>query len=172
MKAAALLVIGGSVTALTSSWQWALFACVFVTLAYQRVVAFVLPNTIAMPSMDQQTFISTGKAHVNYMNCSTYDSLNPEAFFRKFEDIFKTMPKFQYKIKEVAGDYYYEKMTFEETREKAFLFPSTTDKVLRNQQQVDEYIRDNMNTKLPLDGPLFRVYYQEYCPEEDDPTIP
>ena len=53
LKVAALLVIGGSVTALTSSWQWALFACVAVTLAYQRVVALVLPNTIAMPSMDQ-----------------------------------------------------------------------------------------------------------------------
>jgi len=53
VKAAALLIIGGSVTALTASWQWALLACVFVTLAYQRVVALVLPNTIAMPSMDQ-----------------------------------------------------------------------------------------------------------------------
>jgi hypothetical protein len=33
------------------------------------------------------------------------------------------MPKLTYKIKEIGGDYYYEKMSKEETLKKAFLYP-------------------------------------------------
>jgi NRPS condensation-like uncharacterized protein len=39
--------------------------------------------------------------------------------------------------------------------------------VLKCQADIDEYIRDNMNVKLPLDGPLCRVYYQKYEPEDN-----
>lgn len=78
------------------------------------------------------------------------------------------MPKFRYKIKEIAGDYYYEEMSHEETAKKAFLSPSSPDKVLRNQHDIDQYIRDNMNIKNPLDGPLWRLYAQDYNPNDQD----
>jgi len=42
------------------------------------------------------------------------------------------MPKMRYKVKEIAGDYYYEEMSHEETVKKAFLRPASPDKVLRN----------------------------------------
>jgi hypothetical protein len=64
----------------------------------------------------------------------------------------------RYKVKEIFGDYYYEEMTPEETFKKVFLYPESDDKILRCQADIDEYIRDNINTKLPLDGPLYRVY--------------
>lgn len=76
------------------------------------------------------------------------------------------MPKFRYKIKEIAGDYYYEEMSHEETVKKAFLRPESPDKVLRNQHDIDQYIRDNMNIKCPLDGPLWRLYAQDYNPND------
>ena len=49
-------------------------------------------------------------------------------------------------------------MSREETIKKAFLKPTSPDKVLRNQRDIDAYIRDNMNIKNPLDGPLWRLY--------------
>lgn len=63
------------------------------------------------------------------------------------------MPKFRYKIKSIAGDYYYEEMPIAEACDKIFLKPENGDKVLRNQTDIDSYMRDNLNTKLPLDGP-------------------
>lgn len=74
----------------------------------------------------------------------------------------------KYKVKEIFGDYYYEEMTTEEMVSKCFLKPETPDKVLKNQNDVDQYIRDNMNIKCPLDGPLWRVYAQDYFPDDQD----
>ena len=68
-------------------------------------------------------FLSNTKAHVNYINISTYDNETEEAAVRNFTKLFKLMPKFQYKIKEIAGDYYYEMMSVEETLAKAFVKP-------------------------------------------------
>jgi hypothetical protein len=41
------------------------------------------------------------------------------------------MPKFMYKVKIIAGDYYYEKMSEVETKGKAFLEPKSSLKVLK-----------------------------------------
>ena len=78
------------------------------------------------------------------------------------------MPKLRYKIKEICGDYYYEMMSVEETMQKCFLEPKSPEKVLKNQKDIDMYIRDNMNVKMPLDGPLWRCYIQEYEPDDQD----
>lgn len=68
------------------------------------------------------------------------------------------MPKFQYKLKTIFGDYYYEKMSHEEAVQKIFIKPESQDKILKNQSDIDAFIRDNLNKKLPIDGPLCRVY--------------
>jgi hypothetical protein len=86
--------------------------------------------------------------------------------FKKY--IAEKEPKFRYKIKEVAGDYYYEMMSLEETYKKIFLRPESPDKVLKNQKEIDQYIRDNCNEKIPLDGPLCRIYCQKYEPTDQD----
>ena len=74
----------------------------------------------------------------------------------------------RYKVKEIFGDYYYEEMTVEETISKVLMYPEGDDKILRNQKDVDAYIRDNLNVKMPLDGPLFRVYVQNFEPTDQD----
>ena len=51
------------------------------------------------------------------------------------------------------GDMYYsEMMSVEETMEKAFTYFSE-DKMLKTQEEVDLFCRDNVNDKIPLDGP-------------------
>jgi len=108
--------------------------CVLLLLFfYQKFIAFIVPNTIVMPIMDQQTLISDEKAIVNYMNSSTYNKDCGEMFWLKFSKMMETQPKFRYKIKEIAGDYYYSEMTMKEAQEKMFLKPENPDKVLKNQ---------------------------------------
>lgn len=91
-----------------------------------------------------------------------------EAAKKNFGKLFEIIPKLTYKVKEIGGDYYYEKMSREETMEKAFIRPASEDKMLRSQKDIDAYIRDNMNVKFPTDGPLWRVYTQEYNPIDQD----
>lgn len=88
-----------------------------------------------------------------------------------WDDVFSFIPKFKYKIKELGGDYYYEAMTLEEMKQKIFIKPSSEDKMLRSQADNDQYIADNMNEKMPLDGPQVRIYFQKYDPI-DMPHIP
>jgi len=59
----------------------------------------------------------------------------------------------RYKIKSIFGDYYYEEMTKEEAMEKAFISPESDEKILCSRDDIDAYVRDNLNEKYPLDGP-------------------
>lgn len=54
----------------------------------------------------------------------------------------------------------------EEACDKIFLRAESDDKVLRNQADIDAYMRDNLNTKMPLDGPMVRIYVQKYEPDD------
>lgn len=119
-----------------------------------------------MDPMDNQCFLSDKESTVNYMNCSMQDVKCIEAAYKNYTKLFQIMPKFMYKVKVIAGDYYYEKMSELETTKKAFLQPASSLKVLKCQQDIDNYIRDNMNVKLPMDGPLWRLYVQDYNPTD------
>lgn len=136
--------------------------CVFIILIYPYWVASVVPNTIVMPAMDQQTYVSNPKQLVNYMNCSMYDKPDIETIELTFKNAISKYPKMRYKVKEIFGDYYYEEMSVKEAVEKVLLYPESDDKVLTSQADIDAYIRDNVNVKMPLDGPLFRVYVQNF----------
>lgn len=72
---------------------------------------------------------------------------------------FKTKPKFLYKIVEVLGDYYYKEMSEEEVFEKAL---SELDGSIKDSDDINHYIQDNLPVKLPLDGPLWRIAFQHY----------
>jgi hypothetical protein len=67
------------------------------------------------------TLISNSKANVNYMNSSLYNKDAVDAFWSSFEKVFTKMPKFRYKIKEIAGDFYYEEMSLEEAKSKILI---------------------------------------------------
>ena len=89
--------------------------CLLITGFYQDLVALIIPNTIRMPPMDQQTFLSRNQAVSNYINCSLQDKKCVEAAQKNFIRALKMKPKMRYKIKVICGDYYYEEMTVEET---------------------------------------------------------
>jgi hypothetical protein len=82
-----------------------------------------------------------------------YDYWKEKILLDAFDEKFEVMRKFRYKVKEIAGDYYYEEMSLEETKRKIFVQPQSDDKILRSQADIDQYIADNMNVKLPMDGP-------------------
>jgi hypothetical protein len=81
-------------------------------------------------------------------------------------------PKLCYKVKEIAGDYYFEKMSKEETMQKAFYKPASKEKYLKSQTEIGEYVRDNMNKKFPLDGPLWSLYVQDKFEPTDQNDLP
>jgi hypothetical protein len=122
--------------------------CFCIIMFYQDVVCLILPNTIKMPAMDQQCFLSSTKAHVNYMNVSVQDKSTKQAAFDKWSSCIDTYPKMSYKVKEICGDYYYEKMSKEETIKKAMIYAKDKKHELKCQKDIDGYVRDNMNTKV------------------------
>ena len=65
------------------------------------------------------------------MNMQMYDSAHVETFMQCFVDYAKTDPKFRYRLKVIAGEYYYEEMPFKEFQERLTLYPESPDKVLR-----------------------------------------
>lgn len=97
-----------------------------------------------------------------------YDKGDIEAIELSFKKAVSDFPKMRYKVKEIFGDYYYEEMSVEETIQKVLLYPEADDKILRSQADINAYIRDNLNVKMPLDGPLFRVYVQNFEPTDQD----
>ena len=79
-----------------------------IILFYQDVVAIIVPNTIKMPAMDTQCFLSNTKANVNYMNLCVHDFPSKKASIEKFSKMIDLYPKLMYKVKIICGDYYYE----------------------------------------------------------------
>lgn len=58
-------------------------------------------------------------------------------------------------------------MSEEETIRKCIIYCKDDDHMLKNQRDIDAYIRDNMNVKMPMDGPLWRIYVQDYDPTDE-----
>lgn len=97
------------------SFTFSIIICLIIMIGFQYAVAHYM-GFIAIPPMDQATFIGGSKAVVNYMNFTGYDiECDPEIVKRKFIAGFATIPKFGYKIVEFGGDYYYKEMSIEET---------------------------------------------------------
>lgn len=156
------------VTILTGYKSIAALVCILCTWYYRHVVALCVPNTIVMPTMDQQTYISSEECPVNFMNHSKYDEDYEEVFRERMLMLIKMHPKFRYRVKMIAGDYYYEEMSLGETLNRIYTSPATEDHVLRSQADIDNYIADNIGKKMPLDGPLVRLYLQKYDPIDMD----
>ena len=46
--------------------------------------------------------------------------------------------------------------------QKSTYFETSPDKTLKNEREIQMFIEDNINVKMPLDGPLWRMYGQKY----------
>ena len=80
--------------------------------------------------------------------------------------------KFRYKVKFIFGDPYYEEMSIDEAISRIFVTAPTPDKILHSMADIDMYQEDNLNKKLPNDGPLSRFYIQRYEPTDLDHLPP
>ena len=92
------------------------------------------------------------------------DCLDEEYFRNKvYKNAFiKNHEKFRYKVVNKFGDIYYEKMDAAEALEKGFYFEKDPKKVLKSYHELDCYIRDNINKKIPLDGPQWRCVAMKF----------
>lgn len=126
-----------------------------------------------MPVMDQTTFVSSRVAHVNYMSITGFEGEYNEEWFRKlYWDYYLTKyEKFMYSVESKFGDYYYRTMSKEEAFKKGFHFESDPKKTLKNQYELDCFIRDNMNIKVCTDGPQWRAYGQIYYDPVEKKTV-
>lgn len=136
-KLSAILALATCTQCLFHSTWLTMAVCLAVICFYQSLIAAVVPNTFELPPMDHQTFISTAGVHVNYMNCTFYDDWDEGTLRQAFLDVMQFMPKFRYKLKEIAGDYYYESMPMEEFMQKFFVGPEGEDKVLTSQDDIN-----------------------------------
>ena len=107
----------------TQSISFVIGLFIFIVLLYPYVIAMIISNTVVMPAMDQQTFLSNSSSNVNFMSCSMYSKSNTEVILNRWKKFYKMHAKFRYKIKVVAGDYFYEEMSIEETIKKSIINP-------------------------------------------------
>lgn len=136
---------------------------------YQYLVAAAL-GMIPMPLMDQAVFITSSKANVNFISVSFFDGDFDEAFIaEKYHQYIGNFEKFSYYVEMVAGDLYYRKMSKEVAFDRGFHFERDPEKAPRNRREIEMWAEDNLNKKLPLDGPQWRCFAFMYKnPEENN----
>ena len=80
-----------------------------------------------------------------------------ETLLFNLEKVFKLLPKFAYQVEEVCGDYYYKQTSMDEAVSKAVYFNEDPNTLLHTSDDLLHFVQDNINKKLPLDGPLWRI---------------
>lgn len=166
VKLAIVILVFGSVYFASGRLSAAFIVCIALTMYYPHAVALCMHNTKVIPTMDQATFASSEKSICNFAVMSFYDNDDIECMREKLAYSVRTFKKFRYKIKFIYGDPYYEEMSVEEALSKVFLPSPAPEKILRNQTDMEMYLEDNLNTKMPNDGPLIRFYLQRYEPDD------
>ena len=149
-----------------ASGKQVMFAVFVAQAIYQHVIAAIFGLKYMAP-MDQQCFCSSKQTNINYMSVT---GIEGEHFdYPYFREIYRRFSlkhdKFTYKIVEKFGDLYYEKMDVDEALDKACLFIDESDKTPKTYHEVDCFIRDNINKKVPLDGPQYRSIFMKFKDE-------
>ena len=123
----------------------------------------------AVPSMDAATLLSSAKCHVNFVNVVHYDRVVTEDVIRfNVGKLMKFMPKYSQCFEVFAGEYYYKYLDSDKEKAKEIAFERGIEinrdenTWLRTEEDIDNWAQDNLNKKMPLDGPMWRLYVQEY----------
>ena len=125
-----------------------------------------------MNPLDALILSSSKYTKVNYVGVTGCDPLA----YRQEEtrawclSMVKQHPKLRYKIVPFCGDYYYQEMSVEETMAKAYQWWDE-DKALKNADELDLWVEDNINMKLPFDGPQFRAIYQHLTNQDGEDQV-
>lgn len=109
---------------------------------------------VYMEPMDQACFVSTSKSHVNFMSVTGFGEgvMSKEDTITMYKDTIRRYPKFTNIIETKGADLYYSKISEEDAFNKGFKFLEGED-AITNQHDIDLFIQDNINVKMPLDGP-------------------
>lgn len=77
--------------------------------------------------------LSGKKSIVNFMNMMMFDTeLDEEMVLFNMKKVFAFNEKFFYKLVNIGGDYFYEKMSEEEVLRKAFIVETNPKKMIKN----------------------------------------
>jgi hypothetical protein len=101
-KFAVLLGILG----LPLSWTTTILLCLFVTWAYQYLIAFIF-GVHAMPSMDSACFLGKDTSRINFISVTTIDKYEYALARARSKEFLRQKPKLRYQIAEIFGDYYW-----------------------------------------------------------------
>jgi len=88
------------------SWAYAL-GFVFLIFIWENIVALICCKK-TIPSMDHQTFLTDKEGIHNYLNLTFQDCKSKTCAEFNFERLSKMLPKLNYKIVPILGDYYYQ----------------------------------------------------------------
>jgi hypothetical protein len=131
-----------------------------------------------VPSMDATTLLSSAKCHVNFVNVTHYDQVITEDVIRfNVGKMMKFMPKYTQHFVEFGGEYYYKYLDDDPKKAEDIAFKNgivwetDPDLILESEEDIDNWAQDNINIKMPLDGPMFRLYIQKYNAHGYDGTI-
>jgi hypothetical protein len=90
------------------------------------------------------------------------DCLDETYFTNLYKKFIEKNEKFTYKVVDKLGDIYYEKTDAAVALSRGFKYESDPEKVLKSHHEIDCYIRDNINKRLPLDGPQWRCLAMKF----------
>ena len=80
----------------------------------------------------------------------------------------KFMPKFTQHIVEFGGEYYYKYLDEDPEKaqaiafEKGLVWNKDPELQLETEEDIDNWAQDNVNQKMPFDGPMWNVFCQNY----------
>lgn len=75
--------------------------------------------------------------------------------------------KFRYRVVMKFGDLYYQEMTPQEALEYGFRHISDPALVCKSPRELEMFVEDNINIKMPLDGPQWRSFNFHYEDAKD-----
>ena len=159
IKLLLLYCLAKLITKLGFNKIWTSSVLFIIVALYQRIVAYVMGYEYMHP-MDQACFISSKFSKVNLCGASGIEGtlFDQKSSKKLTEKIIKRFEKSRYKIEYFCGDLYYKKMSIQETLEKAYKWLDEKEG-LKNMSEVDCWVEDNINMKLPLDGPQWRLQF-------------
>ena len=154
IKTIALIVFWYILKSHDVSWKLMVPFMLAGIYAYQLVIAKMF-GLIMMPAMDQACFISTSRSHANFVSVTFFEgNFDEEWLAKKFKDWYiETFEKYSYRVVMKYGDIYYKKMTKQEAFEKGVHIIKDPKLICRNRRDIEMWVEDNLNQKLPLDGP-------------------
>ena len=157
-KTAILLLVLWAVPKLS----WSIPFCLFLTWAYQYVIAFIY-GVHTMPAMDSLCFAGDEDIRVNVMSFAFIDRFEFENAKERIKSFMRDKPKLRWKIVEIWGDYYWKDTTVEESIDYCF---TKMPYECKDERDMERLVNEQINLKMPLNKPQWFMWFQENCQDK------